>query len=247
MKLNSFIALLIILSSILSEELIPITILEKSVNRLNNQDISFLCDIKLQSLSKEPTNLTFQFHSYWADSTNYYSYLKFKSPIDYKGTEIWGHFSEEIVMKKRMPINNKIVKIEDGFESLDIVKFLNFSELFNNIKEYELSINEVKFNKKEVYLIKSYKKEGKKKSIKFYLDKDNFFIYKIEWNNKRGVLNKTLLFEDWEMINGKQFPSNIIYENIKKGLKTTCKLNKISFDSLNKENIDLIRIGFNND
>jgi len=247
MKLNSFIALLMILSSILSEELIPITILEKSINRLNNQDISFLCDIELQSLSKDPTNLTFQFYSYWLDSTNYYTYLKFKSPIDYKGTEVWGHFSEEIVMKKRMPINNQIVKIEDGFESLDIVKFLNFSELFDNIKEHELSINEVKFNTKEVYVIKSHKKESKKKSIKFYLDKDKFFIYKVEWNNKRGVLNKILLFEDWKMIDGKQFPSSIIYEDIKKGLKTTCKLNKISFDSLNKEAIDLMKIGFKND
>jgi hypothetical protein len=247
MKFNSFIALLMILSSILSEELPPIAILEKSINRLNNQDISFFCDIKLQSLLKEPTKLSFQFHSYWPDSTNYYSYLKFKSPIDYKGTEVWGYFSKEIIMKKRMPINNQIVKIEDSFEDLDIIKFLNFNELFNNIKNYELSIDEVKFNKKEVYAIKLYKKRSKKKSIKFYLDKDNFFIYKVEWNNKRGVLNKILLFEDWKIINGKEFPSNIIYEDIKKGLKTTCKLNKISFDSLNKENIDLIKIGFNND
>ena len=127
MKFNNFIVLLITLSLIIGEELLPIKILENSINRLNNQDISFLCDIKLQSLSKEPTKLNFQFHSYWADSINYYSYIKFNSPIDYKDTEIWGHYSEEVIIKKRMPINNKIVDIEDNFEGLDLVNFLNLN------------------------------------------------------------------------------------------------------------------------
>ncbi len=247
MKLNSFIILLMVLSSILSQELLPIEILEKSVNRLNNKDISFFCDIKLQSLSKEPAKLGFQFYSHWLDSSNYYSYIQFKSPIDYKGTEIWAHYSKKVRMKKRMPINNEIVNIEDNFEGLDIINFLNFNNLFDEMKKYELLIEEVKFNKKEVYLVKSYKKKNKKKSIKFYIDKNNFIIYQIEWNNKRGVLNKVLSFKDWVTINDVKFSKNIIYEDLKKVSKTTCTLNKISFDSLSSGNIDLIKVGFNND
>ena len=247
MKSNSFIALLIILSSIISQELLPIKILENSINRLNNQDVSFLCDIKIQSLSKDPTKLNFRFHSHWADSSNYYSYIKFNSPIDYKGTELWSHYSDKVIMKKRMPINNKIIDVEDNFEGLDLVNFLNLNQMFNEIQNHKLLVDETKFNKKEIYLIKSYKNNNKKKSIKFYIDKNSLCIYKIEWNNKRGILNKILLFEDWLIVDEKQFPKSIIYEDIKKGIKTTCKLDKINFNSLNNKTIDLINIGFKND
>ena len=247
MKFNSFIALLITLSLVLSQELLPLEVLEKSVIRLNNRDISFFCDIKLQSLSQDPTTLGFQFHSYWLDSINYYSYIKFKSPIDYKGTEIWAHHSKQVKMKKRMPINNEIVDIEDDFEGLDIVSFLNFNNSFDEMKKNELSIEEIKFNKKEVYLVKSYKKKNKKKSINFYIDKNDFFIYQVEWNNKRGILNKILSFQDWEIVNDIRFPRNIVYEDLKKVSKTTCVLSNISLDSLSVKNIDLIKLGFNND
>ena len=247
MKFNSFIALLITLSLVLSQELLPLEVLEKSVIRLNNRDISFFCDIKLQSLSQDPTTLGLQLHSYWLDSINYYSYIKFKSPIDYKGTEIWAHYSEQVKMKKRMPINNEVVDIEDDFEGLDIVSFLNFNNSFDEMKKNELSIQEVKFNKKEVYLVSSYKKGSKKKSVNFYIDKNDFLIYQVEWNNKRGVLNKILSFKDWKAIDDIKFPTNIIYEDLKKVSKTTCTLSKISFDNLSLENIDLIKFGFNND
>ena len=247
MKFNSFIALLITLSLVLSQELLPLEVLEKSVIRLNNRDISFFCDIKLQSLSQDPTTLGLQLHSYWLDSINYYSYIKFKSPIDYKGTEIWAHYSEQVKMKKRMPINNEVVDIEDDFEGLDIVSFLNFNNSFDEMKKNELSIQEVKFNKKEVYLVSSYKKGSKKKSVNFYIDKNDFLIYQVEWNNKRGVLNKILSFKDWKTIDDIKFPTNIIYEDLKKVSKTTCTLSEISFDNLSLENIDLIKFGFNND
>jgi hypothetical protein len=247
MKFKRFITLLIILSPILSKELLPLEIIEKSTNRLNYQDISFTCNIKLQSLSKDPSKLSFKFYSYWSDSSNYYGYLKFKSPIDYKDTEIWSHYSNEVQIKKRMPINNKIMDVEDSFEGIDIINFLNFKDLYKEIQNDELSVNKIKFKDKDVYLVESYKKRNKKKSIKFYIDKNTFFIYKIEWNNKRGAISKILTFNDQKIINNQNFPSIIIYEDIKKGLKTTCKLNKISFDSISKETLDLIKLGFNDE
>lgn len=247
MRFNNRLIILILLALTNTQELDPVKVLEKTINRLHLEDISFLCDIKLQSLSKDPTNLSFQFHSYWSDSTNYYTYLKFKSPIDYKDTELWGHYSDSIIMKKRMPINDKIIKVDNSFESVDIVNFLNFNELFKEIKNDNLTIKQVDFNKKTVYLIKSYNDKNKKKSIDFYIDKNDFFIRKIEWKNKRGILNKILSFKNFKELNQKKIPAKIIFEDIKKGSKTTCLLTKLNLDKLDKENINKVKIGFIND
>lgn len=247
MRFNNRLIILILLTLTYTQELDPVKVLEKTINRLHLEDISFLCDIKLQSLSKDPTNLSFQFHSYWSDSTNYYTYLKFKSPIDYKDTELWGHYSDSIIMKKRMPINDKIIKVDNSFEGVDIVNFLNFNELFKEIKNDNLTIKQVDFNKKTVYLIKSYNDKNKKKSIDFYIDKNDFFIRKIEWKNKRGILNKILSFKNFKELNQKKIPAKIIFEDIKKGSKTTCLLTKLNLDKLDKENINKVKIGFIND
>lgn len=247
MRFNNRLIILILLALTYTQELDPVKVLEKTINRLHLEDISFLCDIKLQSLSKDPTNLSFQFHSYWSDSTNYYTYLKFKSPIDYKDTELWGHYSDSIIMKKRMPINDKIIKVDNSFEGVDIVNFLNFNELFKEIKNDNLTIKQVDFNKKTVYLIKSYNDKNKKKSIDFYIDKNDFFIRKIEWKNKRGILNKILSFKNFKELNQKKIPAKIIFEDIKKGSKTTCLLTKLNLDKLDKENINKVKIGFIND
>ena len=247
MKFNNRLIILIFLALTYTQELDPVKILEKTINRLHLEDISFLCEIKLQSLSKDPTNLSFQFHSYWSDSTNYYTYLKFKSPIDYKDTELWGHYSDSIIMKKRMPINNKITKVDNGFEGVDIVDFLNFNELFKEIKNDNLTIKQVDFNKKTVYLIRSYNDKNKKKSIDFYINKNDFFIHKVEWKNKRGVLNKILSFKNFKELNQKQIPAKIIFEDVKKGSKTTCVLSNLNLNKLDKENINKVKVGFIND
>tara|TARA_Y100001970_G_scaffold173500_1_gene211925 strand:+ start:1615 stop:2337 length:723 start_codon:yes stop_codon:yes gene_type:complete len=233
-----------LLSVIIAETPNPFKILQQSINRFNNQNISFICDIRLQSLSKEPINLNFKFHSYWPDSLNQYNYIKFYSPIDYKGTEIWSHYNSQILIKKRMPINNKIVIVENDSQNADLINFFNFVDIFNNIKNNNLSIDEIKLNNKIVYRVNSYENSSNKKTISFYIDKDNFSIYKVEWKNKRGFLNKILLFQDWAEIDNNNFPSKIIYEDIKKGLKTTCVLSDIIFDNLDEEKVDLIKVGF---
>ena len=239
--------IIFLLSVILAEMPNPFNILKRSLNRFNSQDISFICDIKLQSLSKDPISLKFKFYSYWPDSLNQYNYIKFHSPIDYKGTEIWSHYNSQLSIKKRMPINNKIVAVENNSRNADLINFFNFINVFNSVKNNNLSIDEIKLNNKIVYKINSYKTSSNKKTTSFYIDKDNFSIYKIEWKNKRGVLNKILLFQDWAEINNNNFPSKIIYEDIKKGLKTTCNLSDIIFNSLDEVKINLIKVGFNID
>ena len=224
----------------------PISILEKSINKFSNQDISFICDLKLQSLSSQPINFNFNFYSYGLDSLKQYNYIKFNSPIDYKNIEIWSYYSNQVLIKKRMPINNQIIKVEENSENINIINFFNFIKLFKDIKYGEFSISKTTFNDKNIYLIKAFNLDQHKKSIKFYIDQLDLSIYKIEWTNKRGALNKILSFYDWLLIDDKNFPSTIIYEDIKKGSKSTCKLSEIELKKLNQSIIDLIMIGFSN-
>lgn len=221
-------------------------ILDNSFNRLKSYDIRFDCDLKIQSISKDPTELKFSFISHWSDSLNFYSYLKFLSPVDFKNTEIWSHHSEKVIVKRRMPLNNEIVTIDDDLEGLDIISFLNFDDIFNQIKKDEVSLKKSKFNKQDVFVIKSFKTKNKRKVMKFYISKDDFRILKIEWTNKRGALNKILTFENWEFVKNVKISKSIIFEDIKKGAKTTCNLSNLSLEKLSNKKIKLIRLGFEN-
>ena len=136
MKQKSIKLLLIfLLSKIMGGALEPLFIIEKAINRLNNQNISFVCDLKVQSLSDDPTQINFNFYSYWQDSIKQYNYIKFNSPIDYKNTEVWSYYKDQVLIKKRMPINNKIIKVDSSSENANILKFFNFTELFKSIVE----------------------------------------------------------------------------------------------------------------
>ena len=231
-------------SFIISQQLDPMSILEKSIHKFNNQDISFICNLKLQSLSKEPINFNFNFYSYNLDSLKQYNYIKFNNPIDYEDIEVWSHYSNELLIKKRMPVNNKIIQIENDSQNINVVNFFNFIKLLEDVKYGKFSINETNLNNTEVYIIKSFNDGERKKSIMFYIDKHDFSIYKIDWTNKRGALNKTLSFSDWIFVDNQNFPSKIIYEDIKKGSKSTLKLSDIKLKKLNQQIIDLIMIGF---
>ena len=81
----------------------------------------------------------------------------------------------------------------------------------------------------------------------FYIDKNDFFIRKVEWKNKRGVLNKILSFKNFKELNQKQIPAKIIFEDVKKGSKTTCVLSNLNLNKLDKENINKVKVGFIND
>ena len=229
-------------------ELSALDILNNSTSKLNGMNTSFICDLKVQSVSSEPIDYNFIFHSYWPnpDSLNYYNYIKFNSPIDYKNIEVWGHYHKKVLLKKKMPINNEITIIENDSENSNIINFFNFIELVEEIKGGKFSINETKFKNKDIFLIKAKpdNPKAKKKSTKFYIDKNDYSIYKIEWTNKKGQTSKTLLFKDWAIIDGINMSSKIIYEDIKNGTKLTCKLSQLELDNINQNIIDLINVGF---
>ncbi len=246
MKLKFKYIFLILFSIVLSNDANIDYILDKSFNRLKSQDIAFDCDIKVQSISKQPEQLKFSFLSHWSDSSSFYAYIKFISPVDYKNIEIWSHHSEDVTVKRRMPLNKEIVTIENDFEGLDIVSFLNFNNIYDEINSNEISVNNSKFKNEEIYIIKSFKKKNKRKTIKFYISKNDYRVIKVEWTNKRGGLNKVLLFEDWENINNLKLSKKIIFEDIKKKTKTTCKLSNLSLEKLSNEQIELIMLGFGN-
>jgi len=230
------------------EILSPLDILNKSTSKLNGMNTSFACDLKLQSISSEPINYKFNFYSYWPnpDSLTYYNYIKFSAPIDYKNIEVWGRYNEKVSIKKRMPINNEITSIESDSENINIIDFFNFIKLVEEIKDGKFSIKNTEFKGKEIYLIKAQSNDlkSKKKSTKFYIDRNNYSIYKIEWTNKKGKTSKTLLFEKWALVSDINMSSKIIYEDIKNGTKLTSQLSKIEIDNINQDIIDLINIGF---
>ena len=246
--------LLFLLSLGISNDLTALDIVNTAINRLNGKDISFNCAVKYQSLSsEEPIYYNFNSYTYWPsnDSLSYYNYVKFSSPIDYKDIEIWGYYNpDEFILKKRIPAqDNKIVLIDDESKNLNLIDFFNFVDLFEEIKNRELRLKNKNINGHEIYLVSAYLKEedSGKKSIKFFINKDNYAIERIEWTNKRGIIIKSLLFEEWLMVNDIYFSSKMIYEDTKKEFKVTCNLSKINFESFNEELIDLIKLGFNFD
>ena len=104
--------------------------------------------------------------------------------------------------KKRMPINNEITVVNNESENINIVDFFNFVELAEDLKDGKFSIKNKEFKNKDIFLIKAQSSDSKdkKKAIKFYIDQDDYSIYKIEWTNKKGKTYKTILFEKWVMI-----------------------------------------------
>ena len=237
-----------IFSIIFCNELDPLDILEKSIHRLDSTDINFFCNIKQQSLSNDPVNFTLSLSSYrpYIDSLTYYNYIKFHSPIDYKDVEVLAKYhNDDISLKKKIPINNEITDINNNSDNANVISLFNFIELLREVKSKKLLLKSKKINQIEVHFIKAYSEKSKKKSIKFYIDKENYAIYKIEWTDKKGRVMKTLLFENWSFIDNIYFSSKIIYEDIKQGTKITCDLSKIKFKKSSKEIIDLIESIFN--
>ena len=146
----------------------------------------------------------------------------------------------------RMPINKEITVINNESQNINIVDFFNYVELAEDLKDCKFSIKNKEFKNKDIFLIKAQSSDSKdkKKAIKFYIDQDDYSIYKIEWTNKKGKTYKTILFEKWVVIENLNMASKIIYEDIKNGTKVTCKLSDIQINNINQEVIDLINIGF---
>ena len=244
------IILFLVLSLVFSSDLNPIDIINNSINRLNNIDIEFESNIKQQSTVDNPVNYDLVFKAYWPiiDSIYYYNYIKFNRPVDYKDIEIWSLYnSDTLIINKRLPIDDKITSIEKDSDNADIINLFNFMQLFENIKDKNFSIKDSKINDKDIFFIKAFSNKSKKKATRIYIDKMNYAIYKIEWSDKKGRINKSIIFDDWVSIDGIDFSSKIIYEDIKNGSKITCKLDNINFNQIDDANIKEIEAGFNFD
>ena len=235
------------LSFIYSDDLDPKDIINSAVNRLNNINIEFESTIKQQSTINDPINYNLNFKAYWPnkDSLFYYNYIKFNSPIDYKDIEIWSYYDNDtILINKKLPVDNKITPIEKDSENTDMINLFNFMSLFDEIENKFFSIKNSTINDKEIFYIKAYSDKDRKKAIRLYIDKINYSIYKIEWSDKRGRVNKSIIFDNWIIIDEINFSSKIIYEDIKNGSKITCDLTKIKFNDIDVSNIKKIKSGF---
>ena len=242
--------LVLVFSLVYGEDLDPIEIINKSINRLNNVNIEFKSDIKQQSTISDPMIYKLKFKAYWpiADSLFYYNYIKFNAPIDYNDIEIWSMYNNDtIIINKRLPIDNKITSIEKDSENVDIINLFNFMQLFEEVQDKNFSIKDSKINEKDVFYIKAFSKKSKKKAIKIYIDKNDYSIHKIEWSDKKGRINKSIIFEDWVTIDEINFSLKVIYEDIKNGSKITCTLKDVKFNQIDDISIKEIKSGFNFD
>ena len=242
--------LFLVISSICCNDLAPIDIINKSINRLNNINIEFQSTIKKQSTVGNPINYNLNFKTYWpnSDSLLYYNYIKFNKPVDYKDIEIWSLYSNDtILINKRLPIDNQITSIQKDSENADIINLFNFMQLFEEIKNKNFSIKDSKIDGKDSFYIKAFSNKNKKKSTRLYIDKVDYTIYKVEWSDKKGRINKSLIFNNWITIDTINFASKVIYEDIKNGSKITCILEDIDFNQIEDGNIKKIESGFNLD
>jgi len=240
----------IILSLIWGNDLDPIDIINKSINRLNNIDIEFESTIKQQSTINDPINYDLNFKAYWPDSNflRYYNYIKFNAPVDYKDIEIWSLYDNDtILINKRLPIDNQITSIEKDSENSDIINLFNFMQLFEEIKNKNFSVKDSKVNGKDSFYIKAFSNKNKKKAIRIYIGKADYAIYKVEWSDKKGRINKSVIFDNWITIDTINFASKVVYEDIKNGSKITCTLKNINFNQIKDISIKEIKTGFNFD
>ena len=143
--------------------------------------------------------------------------------------------------------SQEVTVVDDESENINVVDFFSFIELAGDLNDGKFSIKNTEFKNNDIFLIKAQSNDSKdrKKAIKFYVDQDDYSIYKIEWTNKKGKTYKTMLFEKWVVVENMNIASRIIYEDIKNGTKVTCKLSDIQINNINQEIIDLINIGFN--
>ena len=208
------IILFIVLSLIWGNNLDPIDIINKSINRLNNVDIEFESTIKQQSTVSDPINYKLKFKAYWpsSDSLLYYNYINFNAPIDYKDIEIWTLYNNDtILINKRLPIDNKITSIEKDSENADIINLFNFMQLFEEIKNKNFSVKDLKVNGKDSFYIKAFSNKNKKKSTRLYIDKVDYAVHKVEWSDKKGRINKSVIFDNWITIDTINFASKVVY------------------------------------
>ena len=244
---KQIIKLFLITSLAFCSDLSPIDIIKKSVKRLDGVNMAFNADIKYQSSSTEPINYNLNYSSYWpiVDSLLYYNYISFNSPIDYKGVDIWFEYkNDSISVKKRLPVNNEIIDVKNNNENSNILSLFNFIDLFEEIKEKSFSLKNKKINNINVYQISAFNPKYKKKSIKLYIDKNDYNLYKVEWSDKRGGIIKKLIFKNLEEINNISFATKIIFEDFKNENKITCLLNNLNFEKIDEKNIKKIKSGF---
>ena len=242
--------LFLVFSLICGDDLDPIEIINKSINRLNNVNIEFESNIKQQSTINAPIIYKLKFKAYWpiSDSLFYYNYIKFNAPIDYNDIEIWSMYNNDtILINKRLPIDNNITSIEKDSENVDIINLFNFMQLFEEVQDKNFSIKDSKIHEKDIFYIKAFSEKSKKKAVKIYIDKNDYSIYKIEWSDKKGRINKSIIFEDWVIIDKINFSLKVTYEDIKNGSKITCTLKDVKFNQINDASIKEIKSGFNFD
>ena len=236
-KFFYFIINCLILSNLFSlEQSNANSILSTVSTRLEGKDYSFNLQIFKKKRSKKADFRVFKIWVHWPSNSDIYkmSLVKTVLPENLKDVNYLEHRFQNSKLDKRwmtLPItkqikdvsNKKISKNEFDFSEIEI----NHSIIDNSTN---VIIEEFFFNEHDVWIIKSTNKNKSYK--KFWIDKVDFFIHKIEFYSRRDKLIKIIEFGDLFDFNNIIIPLGIYVNDIKKSTTYNLKIDQFLFNSI---------------
>jgi len=164
--------------------------------------------------------------------------LKFTYPNDIKGTSflVWEYKGKDNERFLYLPALGRIKRIatsekDENFAGTDF-SYEDISGIKLEDYTYELLEEEVFLENERCYLLASFPKEKDSRYPKIisWVRKDNFFVIKAVYYNKKGEIEKTFKVVELEKIDGIWTSLDFFMENHKMNHKTFSKVTKVEYN-----------------
>ena len=234
--MNKLILLIILCSMglIVATELSANDVLEKVMNRTKGIDHSFQLSIHRQQKDKPDKHQILKINLHWPSAGEFsrMSYVETLAPDNLKGVKFWEHRYKDASPSKRwmtMPITEKLKDVTDKNPNKNE---FNFSELeitqaiINN--HNNKIVKQSRLNDRDVIILESVQRSKKKIRKKLWIDKEEFFILKVEFYTKSGRKSKTIDLSDLSVQNEITFPQSIHVEDLRKKIIYEVKIKNIN-------------------
>jgi hypothetical protein len=164
--------------------------------------------------------------------------LKFTYPNDIKGTSflVWEHKGRDNERFLYLPALGRVRRIatqekDENFAGTDF----SYEDISGRKLEdytYKIIEEEIIYKNEKCYLIASFPKEkdAKYPKIVSWVKKDNFFVIKSEYYNKRGEIEKTFYVHKLEKIDGIWTSIELLMENHMMNHKTFITITEVEYN-----------------